>query len=69
MILIRPILIAHLFEAVNFIFKLKDGKESISENDLQELKSLMNNFIFDILGLQNIEENNNAKLPIRPYRF
>ena len=22
----------------------------------------MNNFIFDILGLQNIEENNNAKL-------
>jgi cysteinyl-tRNA synthetase len=57
-----PILIAHLFEAVNFIFKLKDGKESISEIDLQELKSLMNNFIFDILGLQNIEENNNAKL-------
>jgi len=57
-----PILIAHLFEAVNFIFKLKDGRESISEIDLQELKSLMNNFIFDILGLQNIEENNNAKL-------
>ncbi len=57
-----PILIAHLFEAVNFIFKLKDGKETITENDLKELKVLMNDFIFDVLGLQNIEENNNEKL-------
>lgn len=57
-----PILIAHLFEAVNFIFKLKDGKETITENDLQELKTLMNDFVFDVLGLQNIEENNNEKL-------
>ena len=57
-----PILIAHLFEAVNFIFKLKDGKETIIENDLQELKTLMNDFVFDVLGLQNIEENNNEKL-------
>ena len=57
-----PILIAHLFEAVNFIFKLKDGKETISEDDLQELKTLMNDFVFDVLGLQNIEENNNEKL-------
>ncbi|QOW10723.1 cysteine--tRNA ligase [Kaistella flava (ex Peng et al. 2021)] len=57
-----PILIAHLFEAVNFIFKLKDGKETITDNDLQELKTLLNDFVFDVLGLQNIEENNNEKL-------
>jgi cysteinyl-tRNA synthetase len=57
-----PILISHLFEAVSFIFKLKDGKESIIAEDLEELKSLMNAFVFDVLGLQNIEENNNAKL-------
>lgn len=57
-----PILIAHLFEAVNFIFKLKEGKETISGGDLDELKKLMNGFIFDVLGLQNIEENNNEKL-------
>jgi cysteinyl-tRNA synthetase len=57
-----PILIAHLFEAVNFIFKLKDEKEKISGEDLEELKTLMNAFIFDVLGLQNIEENNNEKL-------
>lgn len=57
-----PILISYLFEAVSFIFKLKDGKETISAEDLEELKMLMNAFVFDVLGLQNIEENNNAKL-------
>lgn len=57
-----PILISHLFEAVSFVFKLKDGKEFISSEDLEELKTLMNSFVFDVLGLQNIEENNNAKL-------
>ena len=57
-----PILISHLFEAVSFIFKLKDGKETIATEDLEELKTLMNAFVFDVLGLQNIEENNNAKL-------
>ena len=57
-----PILIAHLFEAVNFIFKLKDNKETITENDLKDLKVLLNDFVFDVLGLQDIEENNNEKL-------
>ena len=57
-----PILISHLFEAVSFIFKLKDGKETINSEDLTELRTLMNAFVYDVLGLQNIEENNNAKL-------
>ncbi len=57
-----PILISHLFEAVSFIFKLKDGTETITETDLQELRKLMNDFVFEVLGLQNIEENNNEKL-------
>lgn len=57
-----PILISYLFEAVNFIFKLKDEKETINETDLKELQQLMNGFVFDVLGLQNVEENNNEKL-------
>ncbi|WFS32318.1 cysteine--tRNA ligase [Riemerella anatipestifer] len=57
-----PILIAHLFEAVKFIFALKDGKESISETDLILLKETLNRLVFDVLGLQKIEENNNEKL-------
>lgn len=57
-----PILIAHLFEAVKYIFALNDGKETISTTDLEDLKSALNAFIFDVLGLQTIEENNNEKL-------
>ena len=63
-----PILISHLFEAVSFIFKLNasaslgTSKETINTDDLVELKTLMNAFVFDVLGLQNIEENNNTKL-------
>ncbi|MDN3695016.1 cysteine--tRNA ligase [Chryseobacterium tructae] len=57
-----PILIAHLFEAVKYIFALNDGKETISTSDLEELKLTLNAFIFDVLGLQAVEENNNEKL-------
>lgn len=57
-----PVLIAHLFEAVKFIFALKDEKETISVQDLEDLKSTLNALIFDVLGLQAIEENNNEKL-------
>lgn len=57
-----PILIAHLFEAVKYIFALNDGKETISTQDLEDLKSTLNAFIFDVLGLQTVEENNNEKL-------
>lgn len=57
-----PILISYLFEAVKFIFSLKEGKENISAEDLEELKKLMNAFVYEVLGLQNVEENNNEKL-------
>ncbi|SDI51093.1 cysteine--tRNA ligase [Chryseobacterium jejuense] len=57
-----PILIAHLFEAVKYIFALNDGKETISTADFEDLKSTLNAFIFDVLGLQAVEENNNEKL-------
>ncbi|WP_294281498.1 cysteine--tRNA ligase [uncultured Chryseobacterium sp.] len=57
-----PVLIAHLFEAVKFIFALNDGKETISPEELGDLKATLNAFVFDVLGLQNIEENNNEKL-------
>ena len=46
-----PILIANLFEAVKFINQIKDGKVTISEADLEELKATMHTFTFDVLGL------------------
>lgn len=57
-----PIFISHLFEAVKWIFELKNGERKISAEELTELKTLMNAFIFDVLGLKNVEENNNEKL-------
>ncbi len=57
-----PVLIAHLFEAVKYIFALNDAKETISTKDLEDLKSTLNALVFDVLGLQAIEENNNEKL-------
>lgn len=57
-----PVLIAHLFEAVKYVFALNDSKETISTKDLEELKATLNALVFDVLGLQTIEENNNEKL-------
>lgn len=57
-----PILISHLFEAVKFISASKLGKESISTDDYEDLKQFLNAIVFDVLGLQTIEESNNDKL-------
>jgi len=52
-----PITIAHLFEGVKVINSIKDGKETISENDLQALKKLYYTFVFEILGFENEQES------------
>ncbi|WP_374443589.1 cysteine--tRNA ligase [Epilithonimonas sp.] len=57
-----PILISYLFEAVKFISASKLGKESISTEDYEDLKQFLNAIVFDVLGLQMIEESNNDKL-------
>jgi cysteinyl-tRNA synthetase len=52
-----PILIAHLFDAVRIINLIKDGKENLSNKDLEKLKKLFNTFVTDILGLSHIKVN------------
>src|SRR5690554_127303 len=49
-----PILIAHLFEAAKFINGIKEGKETITKEDLEVLKKTMHGFIFEVLGLQDV---------------
>lgn len=63
-----PILISHLFEAVKFISASKLGKESISTKDYEDLKQFLNAIVFDVLGLQTIEESTMINL-IRRYKF
>jgi cysteinyl-tRNA synthetase len=50
-----PITLSHLFEGVRIINSVNDGKETISAADKSLLTKLMNDFVFDILGLK--EEN------------
>ena len=59
-----PILIAQLFESVRYINLLKDGKETLTKDDLQLLTESMHAFVFDILGLRNEDaaETGNGKL-------
>jgi len=48
-----PILIAHLFEAVKWINLIKEGKETINASDLALLKKSLEDFVYEVLGLQN----------------
>jgi cysteinyl-tRNA synthetase len=57
-----PILIAHLFDGVRFINSVNDGKASISKKDKISLTTGMHHFIFDVLGLDAVTEQNDSKL-------
>ncbi len=52
-----PILIAQLFEAVKHINAIKEGRENISLEDKNELQTTMNAFVFDVLGLEDKNDN------------
>jgi len=51
-----PILIAKLFDAVKFINTVKEDKATISKEDLDLLTSTMEAFIFEVLGLVDVNE-------------
>lgn len=51
-----PILIAHLFEAVKWINLLKEGKETLSGEDLSLLKKTLEDFVFEVLGLERVSQ-------------
>lgn len=53
-----PILIAQLFEGIRFVNLVNDGKETITEDDLNELKATLNGFIFDVLGITKEQTTN-----------
>ncbi|PTX42073.1 cysteinyl-tRNA synthetase [Christiangramia gaetbulicola] len=57
-----PIVIAKLFDAVKTINSIKEGSVTITEADREDLKSTMNAFMFDILGLlDGVSENENGE--------
>lgn len=47
-----PVVIAELFEAARIINSINDGKSTVNAEGLESLKSLMNDFVFNVLGLK-----------------
>ena len=58
-----PIAIAHLFDFLKTASAIESGSETISRKDLDELISILNIFVYDILGLQT-EEKEQAQFDI-----
>ena len=52
------LLCTHLFEGVRVINSIAAGHEKINEENLDKLKRLFHDFVFDILGLQSETDNN-----------
>jgi len=57
-----PVLVANIFEAVNYINRIKDGNATISQDDLSKLKTVLHGLIFDVLGLTEAKEEGSSKL-------
>ena len=58
-----PVLIANLFDAVKYVNQLVVKKATITSSDLEEFKSTLNAFVFDVLGLKNeLQKDSSDKL-------
>lgn len=59
-----PILIAQLFEGIKYVNLINDGKETLTQADLEQLVSTLNVFTFDVLGIRHETEmgSNSEKL-------
>ena len=55
-----PILIANLFEGIRFINVVNDKRETLTAVDFELLKTTLNYFLFDILGIKNEIETNDS---------
>lgn len=56
-----PILISHLFDGVRMINSIVAGTEKINTQDLEQLKKLYNDLVFDVLGLLPLADNGGAE--------
>jgi cysteinyl-tRNA synthetase len=59
-----PILIAQLFEGIRFVNVVNDKRETLTAADIELLKTTLESFLFDVLGIKNEKSagNNSEKL-------
>lgn len=61
-----PVVIAALFDACRAINQVNDGKASISQADLDELRDTFKTYLFDILGIVD-EKAGGSGVNLKPY--
>lgn len=57
-----PIVISHLFDMAKLINTVNDKKATLTQADIDELKAVMDIFVFEIMGLCDGAGNDNAAL-------
>jgi len=57
-----PVVIANLFELTRLINLVNDGKESLTQEDINLAKDIFSRFLFDILGIVEEQEKDDNKL-------
>lgn len=57
-----PMLVAQLFEAVKWINSVKDGSMTITQQDRDQLETVFNAFVFDVLGLLGEAVSSDSKM-------
>ena len=57
-----PIVISHFFDMAKVINTVNDKKATLSQPDIDEMKSVFDTFLFDILGLRDEATGNNTQL-------
>lgn len=56
-----PVLIAVLFDTVRIINSVYDKKATLTQSDIDLLKTIYDNFLFDVMGLKTETENSKTK--------
>ena len=57
-----PIVISHFFDMGRIINTVNDHKATLTQADIDELKSVFNTFLFEVLGLKDEATGNNTQL-------
>ncbi len=57
-----PIVISHFFDIAKVVNTVNDRKATLTQADIDELRSLYDSFLFDILGLRDEAAGNNTQI-------
>ncbi len=57
-----PIVISHLFDMAKVINTVSDKKATLTQADIDELKGVMDTFVFEVMGLRDEASSDNGAL-------